>query len=596
MLSAKPTLSLLYRQSTAAKPKIRVGLMLDSPVILGCLARVVDDIIHSNFAELSFVVYNAPAKKNAAQPGPRKSLPGRILRLLRTKSSRQNYLYQRYLNWDSALNPNIEDPLALHDYSKILDNVPSIDIEPLAKKLTHRFTPEDVAAIRERNLDVLLRFGFNIIRGDILQSARYGVWSFHHGDNDFYRGGPSHFWELVEQHPTSGVILQVLSDEPDAGLVLAKGLFTTSKGGILSDQPGLSVKRNRYAPYWGTTHFVIQKLCELHQYGWDFVKARAIPEGTYQGKRKIYRTPNNWEMVKWAGPQLLKKAAQKTILRPFQPASHLHWQIAIRRSALTLLEEGPQVLPSFKWLDAPRGHFYADPMLIERDGKTWLFVEDYQYAQSRGCISVAEVASTGEVGPFTPCLTRPYHLSYPLVFEHRGEIFMLPETAHNNTVELYRATNFPLEWKFEKVLLPSRTLDTTPLYRDGRWWFFTTIQEPSGYGSFGQLFSAETLTDPWTLHPASPISWTVETARGGGRIVEIGGKLVRPTQSCCPSYGYSFSLQEITKLDKEGFAERKLATYNPTWNPSLRRIHTYARSGEIELIDGCWAVDPRSVL
>lgn len=588
MLPAKPTLSLLYRQSTAAKPKIRVGLMLDSPVIYACFARVVDDILHSNFSELSFLVYNASAKKCTTQSGPRKSLPGRILRLLMTKSIRKKFLYERYLSWDSARNPNVADPFAMRDYSKILDNVPSINIEPIVQKFTHRFTPEAVAAVRERNLDVLLRFGFNIIRGDILQSARYGVWSFHHGDNDFYRGAPPHFWELVEQHPRSGVILQVLNDELDAGFVLAKGLFPT--------QQGLSVARNRHGPYWGTTHFVIQKLYELHQYGWDIVKARAIPEGTYQGKRKIYRTPNNWEMVKWAGPQLLKKAAQQTILRPFQPASHLHWRIAIRRSALTLLEEGPQVLPSFMWIDAPRGHYYADPMLFERDGKTWLFVEDYQYAQSQACISVAEVATTGQVGLFTPCLTRPYHLSYPFVFEHGGEIFMLPETGRNNTVELYRATGFPLEWKFEKVLLSSRAVDTTPLYRDGRWWIFTTIPEPAGYGSFGLLFSAEALTDPWTLHPASPISWTVETARSGGRIVEIGGKLVRPTQSCCPTYGYSLSLHEITRLDKDGFAERQLATYNPTWNPSLRGIHTYARSGEIELIDGCWEVHPHSVL
>ncbi len=588
MLPAESTLSVLYRQSTAAKPKIRVGLMLDSPVLPACFARVVDDILHSNFAELSFLLYNASAKKSTAQSEPRRSLSGRTLRFLRTKSIRQNFLYQLYLNWNSAREPNVADPLAVYNYSKILDNVPSIDIEPIAQKFTHRFTPEDVAAVRERNLDVLLRFGFNIIRGDILQSAHYGVWSFHHSDNDFYRGGPSHFWELVEQHPQSGVILRVLSDELDAGFVLAKGLFTT--------QQGVFLKRNRYVPYWGTTHFVIQKLYELHQYGWDFVKARAIPKAPYQGKRKIYRSPTNWEMVKWVGPQLLKKVAQKTILHPFQPASHLHWRIAIRRSARTLLEEGPQVLPSFKWIDAPRGHYYADPMLFEQGGKTWLFVEDYPYAQSRGCISVAEVASTGQVGPFTPCLTRPYHLSYPIVFEHRGEIFMLPETAQNNTVELYRATRFPLEWKFEKVLLSSRAVDTTPLYHDGRWWFFTTIQELAGYGSFGQLFSAENLTDPWTLHPASPISWTVETARSGGGIVEIGGKLVRPTQSCCPNYGYSLSLHEITKLDKEGFVERKLATYDPTWNPSLRGIHTYARSGEIELIDGCWAVDPRSVL
>jgi hypothetical protein len=41
------------------------------------------------------------------------------------------------------------------------------------------------------------------------------VWSYHHGDNEFYRGGPPHFWELYEKAPLSGVILQVLTEELD---------------------------------------------------------------------------------------------------------------------------------------------------------------------------------------------------------------------------------------------------------------------------------------------------------------------------------------------------------------------------------------------
>ncbi len=54
----------------------------------------------------------------------------------------------------------------------------------------HRFPPEAVERIRAADLDVLLRFGFNIIRAQILETARYGVWSYHHGDNREYRGQP----------------------------------------------------------------------------------------------------------------------------------------------------------------------------------------------------------------------------------------------------------------------------------------------------------------------------------------------------------------------------------------------------------------------
>ena len=67
-------------------------------------------------------------------------------------------------------------------------------------------------------------------------------------------------------------------------------------------------------------------------------------------------------------------------------------------------------------------------------------------------ISCAEVLPGGGLGPVRTCLERDYHFSYPMVFEHDGDVFMVPESALNGTVELYRATRFPHEWTLEKVL------------------------------------------------------------------------------------------------------------------------------------------------
>jgi len=58
----------------------------------------------------------------------------------------------------------------------------------------------DLQAIRARDLDFVLRFAFGIIRGPVLESARYGVWSFHHGDPEKYRGGPYCFWNCAARN------------------------------------------------------------------------------------------------------------------------------------------------------------------------------------------------------------------------------------------------------------------------------------------------------------------------------------------------------------------------------------------------------------
>jgi hypothetical protein len=114
------------------------------------------------------------------------------------------------------------------DLSGRLGSLPRIEVNVIRKgKFSEYFSAADVAWIRGQNLDFLLRFGFNIIRGDVLASTRYGVWSFHHDDLEKYRGSPPCFWEIYHRDPQTGVTLQRLTDALDSGIVLRKESFPT---------------------------------------------------------------------------------------------------------------------------------------------------------------------------------------------------------------------------------------------------------------------------------------------------------------------------------------------------------------------------------
>jgi hypothetical protein len=60
---------------------------------------------------------------------------------------------------------------------------------------------------------------------------------------------------------------------------------------------------------------VIRKLHELQHFGWEHLKRNSVPHAPYRGKRKIYRSPTNVDMVRWLGPLFIKKAARR-IFRP----------------------------------------------------------------------------------------------------------------------------------------------------------------------------------------------------------------------------------------------------------------------------------------
>src|SRR5438270_13138186 len=109
-----------------------------------------------------------------------------------------------------------------------------------------------------------------------------------------------------------------MTGECDRDLVLCKSLFATEKA--------ISVSRNRFAPYWGSSDLVIRKLNQLHQFGWNYVRERALPPAPYKGRRKIYCSPTNSDMVRWLAPVLLKKAMHY----PFRLKIVKHGQIAIR--------------------------------------------------------------------------------------------------------------------------------------------------------------------------------------------------------------------------------------------------------------------------
>ena len=49
-----------------------------------------------------------------------------------------------------------------------------------------------------------------------------GIISFHHGDNNINRGGPAGFWEVFNEEPSTGFIIQRLTEELDGGDVIFK--------------------------------------------------------------------------------------------------------------------------------------------------------------------------------------------------------------------------------------------------------------------------------------------------------------------------------------------------------------------------------------
>ena len=241
-----------------------------------------------------------------------------------------------------------------------------------------------------------------------------------------------------------------------------------------------------------------------------------------------------------------------------------------------------------RYLEMPNDRFWADPFPVDAGDKFYIFFEEKLRSASKGTISVATINAQGSLEDVRPALNRPYHLSYPFIFRHKGERFMIPETGASGKIEVYREKTFPHEWELADILMDGiRAADCTLFERNGTWWMFVG-RDYLGLQMGNEilsLFYADSPFGPWKPHPKNPIKLDITNARGAGYLFERNGKLYRPAQDCSGIYGRAVNFNEVTKLTKADFEEKRVSRLEPTWDPSAKGLHTYNKHGRLTVMD-----------
>jgi hypothetical protein len=253
-----------------------------------------------------------------------------------------------------------------------------------------------------------------------------------------------------------------------------------------------------------------------------------------------------------------------------------------RFSQMDNFEDFDELLP-------PEGRFWADPHIYRHAGKPYIFFEDASVKTGHGRISCMRIEDDGR--PSTPLsvLERPYHLSYPFIFEWQHDVYMIPESADNSTVELYRFVDFPGEVEFVKTLMKGiAAFDATLFEHDGLWWMFVNLRPREGASSWDELhlfYSDSPVSTAWQPHASNPVISDVRSARPAGSVYEDAGSLIRPSQNSSYRYGYGIKLNRIIELTPERYREETVRTINPDWSNTISALHTVNRDNDLVVID-----------
>ncbi len=543
------------------KNKLKIGLLLDNKNIPFWSYTMLKEIKESDYAEIVLIVYNH--SKNDVENTQKE------------KDSRyKNIIYTLFRKLDKKMYPCNPDAFEKKDINTLL-SVDNINVNTKKDKKYDIINENDLSQIKKYKIDILIKLGFHNLRGQILAIPKYGVWTYQYGSKKLSSKSLIGFYDVIEKRNETEVVLQILNDNPDADKVIFRSYS-------LPDIKSVNLNLNKM--YWNALSFIPSKINELFNIGEIefFNRIKEFNKEPHFYSDRLNTIPNNWEMLIYIYKIILTKIKNRINFNSYFGQWMLLYKMNSGNAISTSFYQFTKIIP-------PKDRFWADPHIIRKNDKYYIFIEELLYAENKGFISVIEMDNNGNYKPPVKVLETDYHLSYPFLIEDNNKLFMIPESNANNTIDLYQCVNFPLKWELVTTLINNiKAADSTIIYRDNIYWLFTNVlrnERSSIHDELHIFFSDKLISNNWESHPKNPVISDVKRSRPAGNFFEYNEDIYRPSQNCSKQYGYGMKINKVIKLTKTEYKETVIDSIFPDWDKKLSATHTINSVEKLTIID-----------
>ncbi|NTW23299.1 MAG: hypothetical protein HGA37_01260 [Lentimicrobium sp.] len=540
--------------ATGSKTELRFAIMCNSLNLQQWQYDVIDSLINSGKAIPVAIIL--PDKSDLIKPG----LVKRISTYHWTKLLFRKY-YQYFFRPVSFRKKNA---------GKLLENLPEIFcITEFRSKYSEYFFEYDIKSIQKCNPDFILKFGFGIIRGEILNCTPYGVWSFHHGDEQKYRGVPPALYEILFNDPVTGSVLQRLTETLDGGIILRKGYFPTINHSWKANlDQAIRLSKN-----WPAD------VCA------EIIAQNTFPSesGQEYPKAPIFREPTNFTFIQF----FLKEITNKLRFHLKELFFTEKWQTGIlkARPADIVTDLGYNIdNEDVTWFGAKgNDRYFADSFALKEEARLLLLFEDYNYKTRKAVISSSWFTERESLfSAPVKVLEEPWHLSYPFTFRYEGQIWCIPESISHGSVELYRYDPSTGKLLHHSTLLSGvAAADPTLVFHQNHWYLFFTPADATNVEL--HIWHAESFQGPFEPHELNPVKSDITNSRPAGPFFILDKKLYRPAQDCSLTYGGRVVINEVKLLSDTGYLEMSVSSLVPP--EGFEGLHTISFAGDYLYFD-----------
>ena len=258
------------------------------------------------------------------------------------------------------------------------------------------------------------------------------------------------------------------------------------------------------------------------------------------------------------------------------------WAIGIVDRPIASFLDDPG-LGDARWIEAPRGAYYADPFGVP--GADCLFCERLDHRDGIGRLVALDIGPEGGVRERPTGLCVEGHASFPFLIEDAGDLLCLPETVAEGRLTLWRRGACG-RWGLDRVVATDVAAIDPVLFRHGGLCWLAYTDGRIGSDDNLCLFHAPAFAGPWTPHALNPVVRGKAGGRSAGTPFWAGGALHRPAQDCTNGYGGAVIVHRVERLDPDGFHETPAVRVAP--GPKARfpaGAHTLSAWGGRTLID-----------
>ena len=538
--------------------KLRIALLINDWNIPAWQHDMLTEVVDSDYTSVCLLIRIAEESSNKLRGGRTCSL----------FEAFQRYEKKRLMEHDAC---------DIMSAKQLFGDTDCITLPLDADTGSSRQQASQIAKIKSHEIDVILALDDISSIDRLLGASKYGVWFY---DYSYNGSGPIDsrwigFREILRKRPflSSALMIRSASYHGDRTAYISYSC---------ADPLSHATTRNEHL--WKIRAFVPRVLRQLYSRNDEHFLAD-MPDEEPNSESGRSHTPSSLSCSNMLVPFVMY-AVRRLALRMSQRYFSEKWILMFKLGG----DSGD--LHKYTKIHPPEDWFWADPLVLREDNSYYVFFEEASVESGHGHISVMQMDDSGNYGQPTRVLERPYHLSYPFIFDWRLNKYLIVECADNRTIEVYRCKDFPFHWEFHCILMENiSAYDVTLFEHNGRLWLFANIREHEAASTWDELclFSSDSpLSSDWQPHPMNPIVSDVRSARQAGRIIEKDGRIYRPSQNSSFRYGYALNFNEILELNESTYKERLVKCLEPNWDRSIKALHSFSAAGNLAFIDAIY--------